>query len=80
MNADWRREANCRGLSPSMFFPDRGEHVDDALAVCAACTVAKECLAYGLTLREAGRPVGGVWGNSTEQQRRKIRRELRRAA
>ena len=80
MNADWRRDANCRGLPPSSFFPERGEPTEQALAVCASCTVTTECLAYSLTLREDGHPVAGVWGNSTARQRRKMRRVMRNAA
>jgi len=78
VNAGWRQDANCRGLSPSLFFPERGESTKHAMAVCAACTVAAECLAYGLTLR--GREGAGIWGGTTERQRRNIRRESLSAA
>ena len=44
----WQREAACRGLgateSRALFFPTRGESVDEARAICERCPVMDECL------------------------------------
>jgi WhiB family redox-sensing transcriptional regulator len=65
----WYELAACRGLDPDLFFPERGERTDDALAVCAPCPVRDDCLAAGLTERF------GIWGGRSERQRRILRRE-----
>lgn len=61
-----------------MFFADRignkgrggNIDVDEALKVCAACPVTKECLEYALTINERD----GVLGGTTPSQRRRLRR------
>ena len=40
----------------------------DAKAICASCAVAPECLEYALKIREAH----GIWGGTTELERRAI--------
>jgi WhiB family redox-sensing transcriptional regulator len=79
----WMEGAPCKGLS-GMFHPTlqwRGEtqrlfHATekDAKAVCAACPVKEQCLEYALTNREYG-----VWGGTTEAERRRIRTARRNA-
>lgn len=64
----WQQSAACRGLGPDLFFIDRGEPARDAQDVCAACTVRAECLEAGLHEK------WGVWGETTELERRRIRR------
>lgn len=72
---DWREFAACLGVDPEVFFPaaesgpvfDR--EVAEAKAVCAVCPVRDECLAEALVT-----PVEGVWGGTTEQERRALRR------
>ena len=63
----WRSQAACRGLDPELFFPKRGERVGAAKAVCARCPVCAECLELGLEEHL------GVWGGTTEYERRRIR-------
>ena len=69
----WQREAACRGLglndSQTIFFPSRGESVEDARAICGRCPVAAACLDFALEHHCIG-----VWGGTTERQRRKMRR------
>lgn len=69
----WQREAACRGLglneSRTMFFPARGESVEDARAICDGCPVSAECLDFALEHHCIG-----VWGGTTERQRRILRR------
>lgn len=70
----WQREASCRGLgvteSQAMFFPARGESVEAARAICDGCPVTGECLDFALENHCIG-----VWGGTTERQRRTLRRE-----
>ena len=65
----WRLRAACRGLPADVFFPERGASITKARAVCMTCRVQEPCLAYGLHERL------GVWGGTTERQRRRLRRE-----
>lgn len=65
----------CQGLDPEIFFPDRGESLKPAKAVCDQCIVKDECLEFALTSGERF----GVWGGTSERERRRIRR-ARRAA
>jgi WhiB family redox-sensing transcriptional regulator len=76
----WQRDAACRKVvmgTPQRrvhaFFPDRGKPADRAKAVCATCPVWRECLEYALV----GHEREGVWGGTTEKQRRVILRARR---
>jgi WhiB family redox-sensing transcriptional regulator len=64
----WHLEANCRGADQRLFFPEQGEPLAPARAICAACPVATECLASAL---EADMP--GVWAGTSLGERRKMR-------
>lgn len=66
--------AACKGLSPDLFFPDRGQDVSPAREVCAGCPVQHECLEDALANREKF----GVWGALSERERRIVRRDRRR--
>lgn len=70
---DWRDLAECKGMDPDFFFPDRGESLRDVKAVCAGCPVRRECLDYALDNNEKV----GVWGGLSERARRQIRRDRR---
>ncbi|MGH9184907.1 MAG: WhiB family transcriptional regulator, partial [Acidimicrobiales bacterium] len=37
--ADWAKHANCAGTPTSLMFPERGEPMEEAKALCAACIV-----------------------------------------
>ena len=67
----WMASAACRGMDVNLFFPEVGRTTVSATAkaVCAACPVAAECLAYAVNLGEHH----GIWGGVAEKQRRKIR-------
>ena len=72
MNDDrpaWQRHGNCVGLDPALFFPERGELVIQAKAVCADCEVRVECLHWAIDNGEKW----GVWGGTSERQRRAMR-------
>lgn len=72
----WQERAACRGPDSRAFFPppfaERREARDlrerHAKAICASCSVQRECLAYALAIREPH----GVWGGHTEAERRAI--------
>ncbi|MAT04483.1 MAG: WhiB family transcriptional regulator [Acidimicrobiaceae bacterium] len=66
----------CRGLDPTIFYPDRDDDADVAKQVCAECSVQQTCLDYALAQREKA----GVWGGATERDRRRILRQRRRSA
>lgn len=72
----WRQHGACNGLDPSIFFPDSEESSDEAKSICAECMVRLSCLEHALTLREKD----GVWGGTTEKERRRIIRQRRRSA
>lgn len=68
----WHQYAACRGRTDVTWFPELGQSLDPALAVCDACTVRKVCL-------EAGLGEHGVWGGMSRGQRAELVR-TRRAA
>lgn len=70
----WRERAACRNLDTDMFFPDAEADAGQALAVCAACPVRDACLDWAIATRQHD----GIWGGTTESERKRIRR--RRAA
>jgi len=65
----WQEYANCLGVDPDLFFPERGASTREAKAVCNGCVVRDDCLDYALTNGEKF----GVWGGMSERQRRRIR-------
>ena len=67
----WADFANCVGVDPDLFFPERGQDVSEAKQICAACIVRSECLEYALA---EGKKFG-IWGGLTERERRRLRRE-----
>jgi len=68
MNGDWRHSALCAQTDPELFFPEKGNRPQDAKMVCARCPVRAECLTDAL----AQDRVSGVWGGTTERERRKL--------
>lgn len=64
----------CRDTDPELFFPLPGqtEQIDQAKAVCADCPVRVSCLAFALRNGEDH----GIWGGTTEDERRAIRRRI----
>ena len=70
--SEWQEQANCRGLNPDIFFPERGDVATYKLAksVCAECVVQEQCLEENIYEKE------GIWGNTSGKERRLMRREL----
>ncbi|MEE2768025.1 MAG: WhiB family transcriptional regulator [Actinomycetota bacterium] len=73
---EWQYRAACRGpLSMEFYPPATGERRDQkqsreerAKSICGNCPVNQECLDYALT----GRELHGIWGGTTETERREI--------
>ena len=68
---DWWQAAACRTADPEIFFPVSAhgpgqEDIAQAKAVCARCPVRKQCLQFALATHQ----VHGVWGGTTEEERR----------
>jgi WhiB family transcriptional regulator, redox-sensing transcriptional regulator len=68
--ADWRAQGACRREDPELFFPVAHR----ARAICRRCPVRAECLSFALeTVQDHG-----VWGGTSEDERRALRRNRRR--
>lgn len=75
-DTDWRDHAACRDVDPDLFFPigTLGEsllQIDEAKRICRACTVCGPCLRWAVDSGSAG-----VWGGTTEDERRILRRQI----
>ena len=76
----WRTLAACRGVATDLFFPagdvapEPVAQAERAKAICQECVVREECLQFALATNQEF----GVWGGTTESERRTIRRRLRR--
>jgi WhiB family transcriptional regulator, redox-sensing transcriptional regulator len=66
----WQTRANCMGVDPDLFFPERGASTREAKEVCRGCVVREDCLEYALANGEKF----GIWGGLSERERRRIRR------
>jgi WhiB family redox-sensing transcriptional regulator len=72
----WRADGACRGLDPTIFYPASDEEAQQAIAVCERCVVRQPCLEHALANRETE----GVWGGTTEKERRRLQRQRRKTA
>ncbi|HMK62981.1 MAG TPA: WhiB family transcriptional regulator [Acidimicrobiales bacterium] len=68
---NWRKQALCAG------HPDRGAWFSEdtavtkrAQAVCRACPVREDCLAFAVGTGQRD----GIWGGMTPYQRRRLRK------
>jgi WhiB family transcriptional regulator, redox-sensing transcriptional regulator len=73
---DWLDQAACRHCDPELFFPPAEfgaagrDRIAAAKQVCRRCPVQATCLSWALdTGQEAG-----IWGGTTELERRQLRR------
>jgi WhiB family redox-sensing transcriptional regulator len=67
----WQDYANCLGVDPDLFFPERGASTREAKEVCRGCVVREDCLEYALVNGEKF----GIWGGMSERERRRLRRQ-----
>jgi len=68
----WQERAACFGVDSDIFFPISEEEAGPALTFCDSCRIKEECLAWALKNGERY----GVWGGLTEQQRRRLQRQV----
>jgi WhiB family redox-sensing transcriptional regulator len=73
----WREQALCRDTDPDLFFPvgTTGHalvQIERAKAVCNECPAKVDCLEFALTTNQDS----GIWGGTSEEERRAIRRRL----
>ena len=73
MDTDWMQRGSCRFEPPATFFPSDGVGVEVAKRICAECPVQEACLEYALGQRIDH----GVWGGTSERQRRRILKKRR---
>ena len=70
----WHEAAACRDADPDLFFPigtagPALHQIEEAKRICRACPALAPCLAWALD-----HGVGsGVWGGTTESERRVLR-------
>jgi WhiB family redox-sensing transcriptional regulator len=72
---DWRSMSACRDTDPDLFFPvgTTGialEQIEAAKTVCRTCDVVDACLEFALATNQES----GVWGATSEEERRKLRK------
>ncbi|MFG3550512.1 WhiB family transcriptional regulator [Streptomyces sp. NPDC047725] len=72
---DWREHAACRTEDPDLFFPIGATgpallQTEQAKAVCRRCPVREQCLQWAL---DTGQSLG-VWGGTSENERRALKR------
>ena len=78
LKQEWRDDATCRDLDPDLFFPIgvtgmAVEQIDAAKEYCVNCAAQRECLEFAITTNQEY----GVWGGTTEDERRVLRRAYR---
>ena len=74
---EWQARAACKSPhAAGIFFPpstferkdEKEERESRAKAICAECSVRKECLDYALEIRE----LHGIWGGTNELERKVV--------
>lgn len=75
LDTSWRDHAACRFMDPDLFFPTGTagaalEEISVAKAACVSCPVRDACLQFAFETRQEH----GVWGGTTEDERRRLRR------
>ena len=76
MDNEWMAAGNCRVEPPATFFPSDGVGVEIAKRICVDCAVKQPCLEYALE----NRIDHGVWGGTSERQRRRILKKRKSSA
>jgi WhiB family redox-sensing transcriptional regulator len=78
LDDQWRDGAACAAVDPDLFFPvgvtgPAVEQIAAAKAVCQGCRCQTECLEFAITTNQEY----GVWGGTSEEERRVLRRAWR---
>ena len=61
-------QSNCKGVDPTIFFPEQYKPNNEAKSICDGCSIAKLCLEYAID----GKEKYGIWGGTNPAERRKI--------
>ena len=71
--AEWRERAACSGYRHTLFFPvgDTDAATIDRPRDRLGCAVIDDCLEYALETNQRA----GIWGGTTEEERRSLRRK-----
>lgn len=72
---DWRERANCINHPKVLFFPEKATTDavwDEAKAICSACVVRDDCLAFALSFEEMD-DRWGMYAGLTPHERAVIR-------
>ena len=66
----WHQQANCLGVDPEVFYPERGVMAAfrTAIAICKGCTVTEQCLEENMAEKD------GIFGGLSGNQRREYRK------
>jgi len=74
----WRHLGACYGKDTNYWFPEQtganNPATQRALALCGTCPVVAQCLKHAIDEPE----LHGIWGGTTEQERRGMRRHSTR--
>lgn len=78
---NWRDFAACSDTDPDLFFPvgtsgPAIEQIENAKAVCNECEAKQPCLEFALATNQET----GIWGGTSEEERRVHRRQWLAAA
>jgi WhiB family redox-sensing transcriptional regulator len=77
---DWRDTASCRDTDPDLFFPvgttgPAITQIEAAKAVCNECESQAQCLEFALATNQES----GIWGGTSEEERKQLRKRWLRA-
>ncbi|MEP7025080.1 MAG: WhiB family transcriptional regulator [Actinomycetota bacterium] len=80
IHSGWWSQAACQSEDTDLFFPisalaASAHSIARAKAICRRCSVQPQCMAHAM---EAGQ-LQGIWGGTTEQERRQLRSRIARA-
>lgn len=70
----WVDDASCREAPTGWFFPATDDAEQRAVALCQTCPVQEACLRFAVEQEQWH----GVWGGTTERERRLMIRDHRR--
>ena len=78
LDDNWRVDAACADVDPDLFFPvgvtgPAVGQIAAAKAVCAGCSCQTQCLEFAIATNQEY----GVWGGTSEEERRVLRRQWR---
>jgi len=72
LETKWRLQASCRTTDTSVFFGSpKSKNIIKAKEICSTCPVSHHCLYSALQFQYYG-----VWGNTTEEERNYITKEI----